>query len=913
MNDDRDRKNRGGGGGRTVLSNNRVPGAAPSFLTTEVSPPLRPQLYVDRPRLNERIDRAGQPIVAVQAPAGFGKTALLSDVHRRARGRGLLAAWLTLDEFDTEDTFERHLLHAFEQAGLDLGVGKGPADSWLELLVRKIEYHVNPCLLVVDALERLAGRGRDALDFLIHYAPGNLRVVFGLREDPGIDLSSAVLGGWATVIRANQLRFTREEVSEFFNDDLSRRELASVMAWTEGWAIALCLCRECWFKDKAAATAPGSLHNWPVDEEVVANWMNARLLGDLTSADREFLLDLAQFDEVDTTMVDRVLKRKDTARRIAALAPLEGLLSYSAAMPRRRRMHPLLKVHGSAMRKVENPERYRELHRVIALAEVQQGHVERAVRHAEMAEDIELLGKILNQAGGLKLSLREGPKSLSRIERFLTQEVIDRFPRLALLKCRLLVNRASLLEARNLYDRTRVRTEQFTRDPEGNGSALYREAMVLKGILLGYGCRPVDDAVIDELAASLESANAEDDSEPVIRAAHSTLLFAAHIQSARFRQAVARGIEAEAQYALSDSKRGSIHLNVLYGCMAVARGKPEVAESRFSRAVQIVTQSKPVDNDMLQAASVLLVELDLERNRLAAVERLIPSIPVPLRNSVAWTEVYAAAYETVADWRFEKSGLEEALVTVEEARDAADAAHLVSVVRLLTGLKISYLIIAGFMDEAERSWYDTGLPKESAGILELDRQSWREMEAIGCARIRWLTATGRLAAARTFALRMAEFARENSLMRTLVRCLTLLVVLESRDGDRDEALSHLGELLRMVSWSQYTRALVRERKIISVLLRELLEIQEEPAVRETAERLLEQLGGAREARPTQFSQRERAILDYLREGLRDKEIAVRLSLTTDGVRYHLKNVYRKLGASSRLDAVRRAREDWVIS
>ena len=163
--------------------------------------------------------------------------------------------------------------------------------------------------------------------------------------------------------------------------------------------------------------------------------------------------------------------------------------------------------------------------------------------------------------------------------------------------------------------------------------------------------------------------------------------------------------------------------------------------------------------------------------------------------------------------------------------------------------------------ETERTWRDGALPDSDDGCLDLRGQSWREMEALACARLRLLAGAGRFAARR--------FAGEPA-------------------GNRRAARERLAEFLRLFAETDYARSLVRHREAAAALA--LLDATRTP---ETA-------GLPR------LSVRERDVLARLDR--RDREIAGTFGLSHDGVRYHVRRLFRKLEVHSRREAVRRARE-----
>ena len=129
------------------------------------------------------------------------------------------------------------------------------------------------------------------------------------------------------------------------------------------------------------------------------------------------------------------------------------------------------------------------------------------------------------------------------------------------------------------------------------------------------------------------------------------------------------------------------------------------------------------------------------------------------------------------------------------------------------------------------------------------------------------------------------------------------MIIDARTG---RTIEPLVEFLRLTRNTDYQRPLVRHRDVSRDLLTRLLDQNPEPEIREAAALVLAHLDGPPPPSLPVFSPREQAVLAELRNGLRNREIADRLDVTEDGVRHHLKNIYRKTGTTDRDDAVRRA-------
>lgn len=892
--------------------------AAPWLFSAKVAVPLRVEAYFSRPRLFEQSELARSRIVVIQAPGGFGKTTMLGELYRHEHERGALTAWLTLDEDDTEEGIGTYLAYAFECAGLRISNPSDALDRGLALVAAAIEAHDGPCLLVLDDAERITGGAVSTVNSLLRHLPGNLRIALGMRENPGLDLAGVAPDRRDVILTADQLRFTREEIIDFFGGQLSRRELAEVTARTEGWPVALRIYRNV---RENEAVAPGAGASTAADlagdEEITANWLGARLLRNATSEERSFLMDIALFDLIDIALVDQVLGWNISGPMIARLAALKGLIRPISGAGDTLCLHPMLKDYFAARLQREDPERYRWLHRSIAVATEERGHLLPSIRHASTARDSRLVGDILDRAGGLRLYLQEGSIRLAAAGRFLTPEVLEGRPRLALLRCRLLTNQGKLVEAHHLYARLRAQTRGFTRDPRVDSArALRVDSTIMAATLVGYGCMPVTDELIHDVKESLEllRGQGKDAQDPATLAVHHLILFIAYYQRARFDIAREFAAEARTQYALCGSHLGDLVVSSYDGLLEMAQGRGEKAQGHYERAKRVAAEHFADDSRRSLILDILWTELDFEHNRRGELAGRIRLIERLLRDVGVLSDIRAVAQEVVAEWKFDTLDAAEALQAVEESCAYAMSEGLVGAVRHLSALRVVYLIEDERVDQATREWRRAGLPDDLPDLLDLETQSWREMEAISCARIRLLTARGEFEAARELARGLCESARRRGLARTRMRSLALWMVLEHRAKRDNEASARLLEYLSAYGDTEYIRPLLRERETAAVLLRSLLESDLPAGIRETANAALAQLGprvadtsGAR-----RYTDREIEVLQCLARAERNKEIARRLGITEHGVRYHLKNLYRKLGATGRVEAVRRARSAGVM-
>ena len=280
-------------------------GGSSWLLRSKVIAPELPAGYVRRASLWRHLEGVlERRLTVLRAPAGFGKTTALTDVARDRKERGFLVGWISLDEDDSPNQFGSYLAYAFEHAGLG-NVFLGAQDTWSSLpavqqvgmLARAIETRAEPCLIVLDEVDRLPRPTVHLINLLLRRAPGNLHVAMALRFVPELDLAPYVLDGSAIIVGSHDLRFSRADIARFFDGGLSRRELVAVEERTQGWPAALLVYRNTERRQTGTSGADAT--------QLTENYIGVHVLRDLSEEDRAALLDLAVFDWIETDFAER--------------------------------------------------------------------------------------------------------------------------------------------------------------------------------------------------------------------------------------------------------------------------------------------------------------------------------------------------------------------------------------------------------------------------------------------------------------------------------------------------------------------------------------------------------------------------------------------------------------------------------
>ena len=839
------------------------------------------------------------------APGGFGKTTLLGACCRDAAARGIPVAWLSLESGDDPGTLDAYLPFAFQQAGLDvlyrLQSGahlSGGAYPRTAILIQALAARRGACVLALDGLECVEDEHSAALlGHLFRNLPPSVHLALAFRRLPhGLDASEPFLTR-AEILSAEDLTFSKAEIARFFDLTLSRRELADIEAESGGWPIALRIWR-----NESGRRPP---REYRAARDMFDRWIEERFWSQFARDESEMVLDIGLFDWIDAELLDEVSGKQEAWRRVAAMPGLSGLLEpESRTAPGVYRLHPLLREHCATRCRQRSPARYVDTHRRIAEALARRGHTVAAMRHAVEANDPDLAGRILVDAGGVMWWLREGGgNALVAADSLLPLTTVASEPRLAMTRCAALAVAERLVEARQCY-RAALRTVSLPVDAELGLHLLFTWA-----VMALQGCEPLDPQTHPQVVEGVRRVAGSPGFDTMIQGPLWVGVCYYHIQRAEFDEALAAGRRARRKLA-GQSTYLTVTVDGLLGQIAMAQGRMRDALRLYRRAHRAATRRFLGDPWLIANVEVQIQELELEANRMPA-DTDAAQYARGFKRGGTWIQHYAAAAEVALALAFDEGGSKEALSVLDGLWAHARETELPMLCRLLAALRVSILADAGFPDEADRTWKAASLPDADADCLDLDHLSWRELEALGCARLSVLTARGDHDAGRGFAEAMLRVASDRGLVRTELRVLARQLRLEVRAGADTAAEACLARFLALYAQAGYARCMIAAGEPAKAVLERFASTPPDRALGTAAERLLAEIHAGTSGAP-RFSGDQMAVLRRL-SGAQDKQIASALGLTSHGVRYRLRGIFRKLGVTNRADAVRRARALGILS
>lgn len=898
----------------SVSSAKAVRAVQPWLVRQKVMLPSPVGGYVDRPFLVRQSDPMRRRLTVIHAPGGYGKTTLLAAACRRRREAGDIVAWLTLDEGDNDHkTLATYLDFAFAAAGLETeaSLGDDPQVAYDDDRVNALMAGIanrGPCALALDEVQLLnAPESIAVVNHLIRYGPPNLHLALACREVPeGVDAAAPIFEGRGLAINTAQLRFGKPEIARFYDDALAPAEIAELEDASQGWPIALCIHRNT-YKERASFSKA---------RQLAANWIEARLWSGMSPGAREFVLDIGLFDWLETSIVDGVLgpgsmRRLRATRALAGLAQPAGGDDGDVMV-----LHPLVKQYCMEHRRRTSPERFRAIHRAIAKALAHDGKIIVAMRHASEAGDHRLIGAILEGAGAALYWLRNGLTMLEAANELATPEARAMFPRVALMHCMALFVFGSHEPALQAYAELHTRTEGLTADRDGgNDKDLNVERVVFEYLAAWVGCRPIGTPEMDALMSAIARIAQDDDVDPFVRGLAEHALGSLESAKGNLDAAMSWLERARPEFARS-SPYMMMYVDLQIGFVAMCQGRVADAAAAIRLAREAAARNEyRRDAGVSLVGEIAAIELESERTGFVVPGSRVPATLAEYGSNAAALHAFAAGVEFAAESALRDGDPDRSANTLEEAARFAHATGRATLGRCVAGQRVSLLAATGSTEEAQRLWTESGLPEQARDIVDLKGQTWREMEAIACAAIELRTAQSDFDAAREIVDATLAVCAEQGLKRTLMRSLALAMVAEHRAGNAPGAKARLAEYIELYAETDYARPLLRKREVALEVLRSM----DRADVDQRLHNVMAALAGILEDRPAadesaageadaapELTARERQVVARL-EDLPDKRIASMLNLSHDGVRYHVRNIFRKLGVSDRHDAVRRAR------
>ena len=455
--------------------------------------PARPGL-VSRPRLSRQLEAAqSSPFTLVSAPAGFGKTTVLTQ-WISGKGPSRPFAWVQLDEGDNDPVrFWDYFIAALRQVRPSTGqlasaMLHSPQpfgiDRVLSVLINEMSDVTDDFAIVFDDYHTIKTEQiNTGLAFLLDHAPPKMHLVMATRVDPGLPLAHFRGKGNMVEVRAEDLRFTTEEARDLLESQavhLTPDDLGALNAKAEGWVVGLKMAA---MAMRGRRDVSKFVVSFAGSQRYIMDYLVEEVLQQQPEEARQFLLDTSVLQKLTASLCDHVTGNKDGREMLARfenanlfLVPLDDSRQWY------RYHHLFAELLRHQLEASVAAEEIQALHQRASQWFENNGLMDDAVNHAIAGKDWERAIRLLQNESSKRMNSGELRTALGWFQA-LPQEVLRSRPRLFSQYCGALVYSGQLETADAAID--------YLERKAGEDPALLGEVASLRASMAGrYGDVP---------------------------------------------------------------------------------------------------------------------------------------------------------------------------------------------------------------------------------------------------------------------------------------------------------------------------------------------------------------------------------------------------------------------------------------
>jgi LuxR family transcriptional regulator, maltose regulon positive regulatory protein len=889
----------------------------PWLLRGRLSPPTYRVALLPTPALARlQNEGAAYKVVLLTAPAGYGKTALLAQWRDALHAAGTRSSWMSITGDQQEAAqFLTYLVTSLIEAGIELGPLEKQAQQWfadvpiasaVAALTAQLARSKRPVVLLIDDVHQLPrATVEQVLGPLLQPGLPHVHLALSGRSRPTLPVAGLRSRGELLEFEIDSLRFGAAEIDAMFPDlTPAQRELLNTR--TQGWPVALQLAR-LWITaqpDRAALIAGFSGRTFEV-----AEYLTEQVLSDLPPSVRRTLESTAPLDQLCAGLVEAVTESSEAWQSLITLPSVASLIVPLDTEREWYRLHPLLADHLKDQLRQHNSIIAHTCNTRASLWFEARDDILRAVRHAAAAGDIDRAARLIERTGGWELILFGGAGLMRALLAEVPPNKLKAYPRVELFRAFLDAKEGAVIDARKRYEEARSTADRA--GPTSMSTPLGRDLHIVGHLLARYEDRPVEDGALKALYFEIDALDPQDAIGRATLLNTSCLIAFALGNIPDAHTACERAVrEMRSLGSVLGLNYCALHL----GLALFHRGNRREAEAAFREALDLAEENFGVDSGLRAVSDIhLAVALQASGDNAGASELIARSLE-HIEAYDGWVDIYADGYRAAINAALSSGDVHQADSLLKRAAATASRRRLLRLHGLIRAHGVRVQLRAGRIKEAR-----TAVDWRSGAWRDASTH-WREHHAMGIAAAELELIVGDPAAALAILDDLAASAATGGRVRDARTVAFLISVARFSSGESGEAASALVQLLESALREDDTEFLVESGPLAAPLLRHTRQWTREqgtsPLVRQALNASLACLAAlmptSNGVRAPLLSGRELEVLAEVGRNSSNKVIARALQMTENTVKFHLKNIFQKLGIRHRAEAVAAAREQGLL-
>ncbi len=921
------------------------------LLATKFYVPVALRTLISRPRLSFLLDQSlKHPITLVSAPAGFGKTTILSAWTHALQTSHPLVAWLSLDEEDNNpQLFWTYVLAALERQrperfGLllqSLQSSQAPLlKSVLTALINLLLENDQHVVLILDDYHLITNAEvHTTLSYLVQHVPPQFHLIIATRSDPPLQLAQWRAHEQILEIRIDQLRCTVEETGAFFHQmmgiQLPNETLQHITRQTEGWLVGLQLLGLSLPEHVDPLTLLGEVRG---DQRYVLDYLTQEVLQRQPQDIQRFLLSTCILERLTASLCDAVLEQDGSQQMLERLERANLFLTSLDNKRQWYRYHALFAQALHSQLEQTQGDLLPILHARASRWYAQHHQTTAAILHAFKAREWQWAADLIEQAHLPLVSFTWGigRHALVQLWQWLEQlppDILACRPHLCLSCTHLLwpiTPHALLYNWLDMAEMALMASLKTLMPAEVSQASLTPQARQEQMDLLGkiftlraHLCSYTEDgqaaiALCDQALALLF---AEDEAFRAIVAITKSITY--YNSSANN---VMASIECGYQAILFTHKarQPAVTINMIAATVIhlMGAGCLHEAERLTQQALLQETHFGSQRLAEMGWAAILRAEILREWNELASAHSLATeaislceqAISLPSLIFLYW------GYAVLVRVCLSCGDLDAACSFLQQAEQIGRSMNQQIYLQIHSYFtiidQVRFWLACGDLDQATRWAQELDVTEQHLTPFARERQE--------VARARILLAKNQPTAALQRLGPVLQRATTGQRWGHVIEIRLLQALAHQRLREESQALAALSEAVRLGEPEGYLRSFVEEGEAMAELLCKLREKQRKVGSTPYLDRVLAAFSKQhlplatqpkRMAKQTQsqpllepLSEREQQVLELLAQGASNQEIAQELVIVVDTVKRHVSHIFAKLEVQNRMQAVRQARK-----